>query len=76
MNKPSLRQYTITSLSPVAANFRFKIRAYNSAGYTDSSPLNVVLSAVPDTPTTGPVSDTTVTDNSKIKVSFGPQAST
>lgn len=53
-NRPSLRQYTINSLAPASNTFRFKIRAYNNAGYTDSKPLSVVLSAVPDTPLTGP----------------------
>jgi hypothetical protein len=52
--------------------YRLKIRAINNAGYTDSSPVSIVLAAVPDTPTTGPSSDSTVTDNSKIKVLYGP----
>lgn len=76
MSKPSLRQYTITSLAPTSATFRFKIRAFNAAGQTDSSPLNAVLSAVPDTPSSGPISDSSVTDNTEIKVSYGPQPST
>jgi len=35
--------------------------------------LSVVLSAIPDTPLVGPLSDTTATDNTRIKVFFGPQ---
>ena len=62
-NKPSLREYTISGLTPTSATFRFKIRAYNNAGQTDSNPLSVVLSAVPDTPSAGPYSDASVTDN-------------
>ena len=62
-------------MSPTSSTFRFKIRATNNAGYTDSQPLSVVLSAVPDTPTVGPYSDASVTDNTKIKVLYGPQAS-
>ena len=73
-SKPSLRQYTVDYLGPVSASFRFKIRAFNYDGYTDSRPLMVVLSAVPDTPLTGPISDATVTDNSKIKVNYGPSS--
>ena len=57
--KPSLRVFTITNLAPIAASFRFKLRALNMAGYTDSKPLSVVLSSIPDTPLTGPVSDPT-----------------
>lgn len=33
----------------------------------------MVLAAVPDTPSTGPTSDSSVTDNSKILVNYGPQ---
>lgn len=71
--KPSLRQYTVNSLAPTSSTFRFKLRALNFAGYTDSAPLSVVLSAIPDTPLVGPLSDTTATDNTRIKVFFGPQ---
>lgn len=71
-SKPSLRDYDILGLAPTSNTFRIKIRAYNNAGYTDSSPLSVVLSAVPDTPSTGPLSDPTVTNDSRIKVEFGP----
>jgi hypothetical protein len=71
-NKPSLRSYDITGLAPTSYTFRIKIRAYNNAGYTDSGPLSVVLSAVPDTPTSGPISDASITDDSKIKVFYGP----
>lgn len=56
----------------MSATFRIKIRAFNGAGFTDSRPLSVVLSAVPDKPSTGPSSDATVTDNTKIKVNYGP----
>ncbi len=71
--KPSLRQYPVSGLSPLSSTFRFKIRALNLAGYTESLPLSVVLSAIPDTPTTGPTSDVTFTDNTRIRVVFGPQ---
>lgn len=50
-------------MAPSGNTFRFIIRASNNAGYTDSTPLSVVLSAVPDTPLTGPSSDASVTDN-------------
>jgi hypothetical protein len=34
--------------------------------------LHVTLAAVPDRPTTGPISDATVTNDNQIKVTFGP----
>jgi len=33
------------------------------AGYKDSAPLSVILSAIPDTPLTGPTSNPAFTDN-------------
>jgi hypothetical protein len=73
-NKPSLRQYVITGLTSEGSTYRFKVRAYNSAGYSDSiKVLNVVLSDEPDTPTQGPLSDATITNESRIKVWYGPQ---
>ena len=60
-------------MSPKSKTFRFKLRAYNNAGYTDSNPLSVVLSAVPNDPLTGPSSDALITDDSRIKVKYGPQ---
>ena len=50
-NRPSLRQYVI-GLTQIGAIYRFKIRAYNNAGYSDSVKLlNVLLSDEPDAPT-------------------------
>lgn len=72
-NKPSLRQYVVSGLTALGSTYRFKIRAFNSAGYSDSiSVLNVVLSDEPDAPLTGPVSDASVTNESRIKVDYGP----
>ena len=72
--KPSLRQHVVTGLAPVAKAFSFKLRALNFAGYTDSVPLSVVLSAIPDTPLTGPYSDSDFGDNTRMKIFYGPQA--
>lgn len=71
--KPSMRQYTIGPLAPLSATFRIKLRALNMNGYTDSIPLSVVLSAIPDTPLTGPTRDVAESDNTKIKMNYGPQ---
>ena len=73
-NKPSLRQYMITAgLTQVGHTYRFKVRAYNNAGFSESvTVLNVVLSDEPDTPETGPISDASVTNETLIKVNFGP----
>jgi len=48
------------------------VRAFNNAGFTDSHILNVFLAAVPDTPLTSPISDALVTNESRIKVNYGP----
>ena len=63
-NKPSLRQYYITSgLVLVGSTYRFSVSAYNNAGYSDSvNVLNVVLSDEPDTPVQGPISDASITN--------------
>lgn len=74
-DKPSLRSYEISSLTNTGSEYRFRIRAINDAGYTESSPTSIVLASVPDQPSTGPTSDATVTNDSTIKVDFGPQAS-
>jgi len=34
--RPSLRQWTVESLSNVDHTYKFKVRAYNNAGYSDS----------------------------------------
>lgn len=60
-------------MTSLGATYRFKVRAFNSAGFTDSiRVLSVVLSDVPDTPLSGPISDTTVTNENIIKVFYGP----
>ena len=75
-NKPSLREYEVTSLSPTGSTFRFRVNATNSAGYTQSSPMSAILASVPDTPTAQPTSDDIVTDDTKIKVDITPLLST
>ena len=71
-NQPSLRQYTISGLSPTGATFRFKITAKNAAGSAGSIPASIVLAAVPNTPITGPTSDATVTSETIIKAVITP----
>ncbi len=71
-NRPSLRSYTIKSLTGVGRTYRFKIRAFNNAGYTESAILSVILSSVPETPIIAPISDASVTNEYRIKVFFGP----
>lgn len=57
-NKPSLRLYEVSGLTAVGQTYRFKIRTYNHAGWSDSyNYLNVVLSDEPDKPSDSPVSD-------------------
>jgi len=72
-NKPSLRQYEITGLTAVGNTYRFLIRTFNHAGWSDSfNYLNVVLSDEPNKPDDCPISDAFVTDETRIKVNFGP----
>lgn len=71
-DKPSLREYTIGSLSPAGSTFRFKLKATNAAGSILSPHLSVILASVPDTPSAGPSSDSTVTNDSQIKVDVDP----
>lgn len=52
--------------------YRFFVRAYNFAGYSDSGIAKIVLSNVPDTPPSGPVSDASETNEFKISVVYGP----
>jgi hypothetical protein len=62
----------ITPLGATSFTYRIKIRVFNNAGSTYSNPLSVVLAGVLLIPASGPVSDSDVTDNSRIKVLFGP----
>ena len=72
-NKPSLRQYEITGLTAVGNTYRFLIRTFNHAGWSNSfNYLNVVLSDEPNKPDDSPISDAFVTDETRIKVNFGP----
>lgn len=72
-NKPSLREYVVAGLTSLGSVYRFKIRAHNIAGKAESMDmLHATLAAVPDKPTSGPISDATVTNENRIKVTFGP----
>ena len=65
---------TITDFltSSEGSAFRVKITAFNSGGrQADSSSQTFILASIPDTPTDSPVSDTSVTSSSVIKVSYG-----
>jgi hypothetical protein len=75
-NKPSLRQYEVGKVAALTNKgkvYRFKIRAYNNAYWTDSEPLLAVLASVPDTPTSAPVSNASITNESRIQINYGPQ---
>jgi hypothetical protein len=71
--KPSLRQYTITGLTQTGYTYQIKVRAYNANGYSDSPTLYAILAAAPDKPSSGPISDASVTNQHRIKVNYGPQ---
>ena len=71
-DKPSMREYSITGLTQTGNIYRFFVRAYNSAGYSDSGIVKVVLSSVPSAPTQGPTSEATQTNERQISSYYGP----
>ena len=71
-DKPSLREYNISGLTNTGNTYRFIVRAYNSAGYSDSNIVRIILSSVPDTTTQGPTSKATETNEFRISVTYGP----
>lgn len=74
-NLPSLRTHEVSGLTELGKMYRFKVRAYNHEGYTDSDPfLAVYLSDEPDTPTEGPLPVARLTNEQQITVTFGPQS--
>ena len=50
--------------------YRFKVRATNYAGYTDSSSISVALASLPDKPSTTPTSNDSITDESRIGITI------
>lgn len=71
-NKPLMREYIVSDLTQTGNIYRFFVRAYNAAGYSDSSLVKIVLSDVPDTPVSGPISEASETNELRISVRFGP----
>lgn len=72
-NRPSLREYTVTDLTQLGQNYKFMVRAFNGAGYTDSEVMNVILADEPDSPSNAPYSDASITNESRIKVLYDAQ---
>lgn len=71
---PSLDTMEITNFptSSEGLTFRIKVTAYNAGGReADSGAVAMVLASEPDSPTTAPVNDPTVTSASVIKVTYG-----
>lgn len=68
--QPSLREYTITfSSSDTGSSFKFQLTA-TAVSTVTSEVATFVVAATPDTPTSAPTSDTTVTTGSLIKVDY------
>ena len=61
---PSLSTHVIdlSADGVVGKIYRFKVRAINAAGYTDSSSLSVALASLPSKPENPPTSDASLTD--------------
>jgi hypothetical protein len=75
-NLASLRAYTVSGLTGEGQTYRIKVRSHNYAGDTDSSPLVIVLAAVPDTPADKPTADASFTNQTQLKVDYGPLLAT
>ena len=50
--------------------FRFRLRAYNEIGYTESGIVSSVLAGVPGKPSAGPLPDLSATSANQIKVTW------
>jgi hypothetical protein len=62
---PTLRQANITYF-PIGSEgdtFRFMVTAFNNEGSTDSLSTSIIYAGPPDAPTTGPVVDSTLSDD-------------
>jgi len=70
-DKDFLREHTVTlDASNEGKLFRFRLRAYNEIGFTESGIVSTVLAGVPGKPAAAPLSDPTVTGPKKIKVTW------
>ncbi len=72
-DRPTLKTFIVTDLpaNSVGKTIKFKITAHNRAGYSFTSfSLAVILASVPDTPSTAPVSDFSVTAEQLMKVVY------
>jgi hypothetical protein len=70
-NKPSLREYEITGLSPIGATFRLKLSATTIANdEVESGVVSFILASVPSTPPNPPTSDASITNDHRIKVQW------
>lgn len=72
-NNPALKTFTVTDLpvNSIGKTIKFKVKAYNRAGYHFTSfSLSIILASVPTKPTTAPASDFSVTAQQLIKVVY------
>lgn len=70
--EPHISSDTITFAgTDTTKTFRFQVEAFNNAGSVKSGVAIFVLSNVPETPLTAPVNDASVTNDQKIKVTYG-----
>lgn len=60
----------------MGSTYAIKIRAINDIDWAESEPLNVVLAAVPDQPSTAPYQDYSQTSGTQIKVLYDAFATT
>jgi hypothetical protein len=67
-NKPYLNHHTVTGLTLLGSNYLFKVEILNEIGSVQSMSAPILLSDVPDKPSTIPVQDFTYTSEDQIRV--------
>ena len=69
---PSLSSHVIdlSADGVIGRIYRFKVRATNYAGYTDSSSISIALASLPEKPATPPTSNVDITDESRIGITI------
>ena len=69
---PSLSTHVIdmTIDGEVGKIYRIKVRALNYAGFTDSSSISIALASLPEKPDIPPISNPSVTDESRIGITI------
>lgn len=71
-DKPEYTIHTISGLTLLGNTYLVQIEAYNQVGSVFSETIGFVLASVPDTPSTAPYSDLSVTTTNRVKINIDP----